>query len=417
MGKSIIDITLSNYSLANKISDWKVENHLEVSDHFIITFTINDCINFRAAETSDWNYKKGDWSLFQSTFDFGLRNWSGARIWSITIESNLDTFLTQLNKALELSCPKKRSKHKYKYPTWWDDNLTLLRSKLRKNIRLGTPEGRTNYISLRREYKKSIKNAKHDGWKEFTSNIKYPSEVSKLIKSFNNSNNNALGLLKNKEGVYCNDPVELLSILLNKLFPGHSVVPKNYTINLLSVKNSRLDTTFTIKKVKGAFRSMGSMKSAGPDSLNPIVLKHFGPVAISCITKLFQAIYSTGYTPRQWRKSRVVFIPKPLKIDYGDVGYFRPISLTQFVFKTMEIIVEWSLREHADNFGTISPMQHAYSGSKGTNKALSTLVNMIESSILRGEFCLVVSVDIKGAFDNLSNMAIKNALRAANYHD
>ena len=61
----------------------------------------------------------------------------------------------------------------------------------------------------------------------------------------------------------------------------------------------------------------------------------------------------------------------------------------------MERIVEWSLREHADNFGI---MQHAYSGSKGTNTALSTLVNMIESSILRDEFCLVVSVDIKGAF-------------------
>ena len=93
MGKSIIDITLSNYSLANKISDWKVENDLEVSDYFRITFTINDCINFRAAKISDWNYKKGDWSLFQSTFDFSLRNWSGARIWSdVTIESNLDTF-------------------------------------------------------------------------------------------------------------------------------------------------------------------------------------------------------------------------------------------------------------------------------------------------------------------------------------
>ena len=169
--------------------------------------------------------------------------------------------------------------------------------------------------------------------------------------------------------------------------------------NFLSVKNSRLDTTFTIKKVKAVFRSMGSMKSTGPDGLRPIVMKHFGPVAISCITKLFQAISSTGYIPRQWRESRVVFIPKPLtKIDYGDVGSFRPISLTQFVFKTMEIIVEWSLREHADNFGTISPMQHAYSGSKGTDTVLSTLVNMIESSILRGEFCLVVSVDIKGAF-------------------
>ena len=63
----------------------------------------------------------------------------------------------------------------------------------------------------------------------------------------------------------------------------------------------------------------------------------------------------------------------------------------------------------------ISPMQHAYSGSKGTDTALSTLVSMIESSILRGKCCLVISVDIKGAFDNLSNLAIENALRAANY--
>ena len=69
---------------------------------------------------------------------------------------------------------------------------------------------------------KKPKRLRNDGWKEFTSNIKYPSEVSKLIKSFNNSKNNTLGLLKNKEGVYYNDPVESLNILLNKFFPGHT---------------------------------------------------------------------------------------------------------------------------------------------------------------------------------------------------
>ena len=160
---------------------------------------------------------------------------------------------------------------------------------------------------------------------------------------------------------------------------------------------------------------MGSFKSAGPDGLKPIVMKHFGPKAIRCITKLFQAIYSTGYIPKEWRKSRVVFIPKPQKLDYGDVGSFRPISFTQFVFKTMEHVVEWSLREHADDYGIISSMQHAYSGTKGTDTALSTLVNMIESLILRDEFCLVISVDIKGAFDNLATLAIENALRANKY--
>ena len=109
----------------------------------------------------------------------------------------------------------------------------------------------------------------------------------------------------------------------------------------------------------------------------------------------------------EWRKSRVVFIPKPHKSDYGDVGSFRPISLTQFVFKTMEHVVEWSLREHANDYGKISNMQHTYSGTKGTDSALSTLLKIIESSILRDKFGMVISVDIKGAFDNLATISIE----------
>ena len=182
-----------------------------------------------------------------------------------------------------------------------------------------------------------------------------------------------------------------------------------------TVKNNRLDRTFTVKKVKSAFAHMGSYKSAGPDGFKPIVMKHFGPKALGCINNLFQAIYSTGYIPIEFHKSKVVFIPKPLKYDYGEAGSFRPISLTQFLFKAMERIIEWSLHEHDDKIGQISDFQHGYSGSKGTDTALSTLVNLIESAILRKQLCLVISVDIQGAFDNLAFMAIEKAMKDNNY--
>ena len=81
----------------------------------------------------------------------------------------------------------------------------------------------------------------------------------------------------------------------------------------------------------------------------------------------------------------------------------------------MERFVEWSLRENSDKYGKISDMQHAYSGTKGTHTALSTLVNMIESSILRKEICLVISVDILGAFNNLATRAIKKVMVDNNY--
>ena len=99
------------------------------------------------------------------------------------------------------------------------------------------------------------------------------------------------------------------------------------------VRNNKLDSTFTIKKIKNAFHRMGSYKGAGPDGLKPIVMKNFGPIALRCISFIFKAIYSTGYIPLELCKSRVVFIPKPLKTDYGEAGSFRPISLTQYYFK------------------------------------------------------------------------------------
>ena len=76
----------------------------------------------------------------------------------------------------------------------------------------------------------------------------------------------------------------------------------------------------------------------------------------------------------------------------------------------MERVVEWSLRENSDKYGKIFNMQHAYSSTKGTDTALSTLVNMIESCILRSKICLVLSVDIMGAFNNLATNTIHKVL-------
>ena len=78
---------------------------------------------------------------------------------------------------------------------------------------------------------------------------------------------------------------------------------------------------------------MGSYKGADLDGIIPIVMKNFGPIALRCFDFLFKAIYSTGYIPLELCKSRVVFIPKLLKNDYGEAGSFRHISLREGSFK------------------------------------------------------------------------------------
>ena len=275
---------------------------------------------------------KGDWPFFKSQLELGLLHWTCPRSWSdVTIEQKLTQINDEVMKALELSCPKKRFKTKYKFPTWWNQNLSKLRAKLLLMAKKKSPEGRNAYRTLRGEYKNAIAIAKDDGWKKFTSKIDNPSDVSKLIRSFNNSKNNALGLLKNEQGEYCNNPEDSLSILLNQFFPGHTEVPEVDNLEWVKVINNKLDNTFTIKKLKNAFHRMGSFKVAGPDGLKPIVMKNFGPIALRCISFVFKAIYSTGYIPLDLCKSRVVFIPKPLKmtmVRQGHLGLFLSPNIT-----------------------------------------------------------------------------------------
>ena len=408
---SIIDLTIANFRLSQRIRNWHVEKVLHSTDHFRIRYNISNCYNFRIAPVETWNYRKGAWLYFKSLLERGLMHWTCPRTWTdASIELKIKQFNDEVLKALEISCPKKRCKSKYKFPTWWNPDLSKMRAKMRFMAKKKSIDGKTAYKTLRREYKSAIANAKIDGWNKFTSEIDNPSDVSKLIRTFNNSTNNALGLLKNDQGEYCNNPEESLSILLEQFFPGHTDVPEVDNLVWSKVRNNKLDNTFTIKKIKNAFHRMGSFKGAGPDGLKPIVMKNFGPIALRCISFIFKAIYSTGYIPVELRNSRVVFIPKPLKTDYGEAGSFRPISLTTFYFKSMERVVEYSLREDSDKYGKISQMQHAYSTTKGTDTALSTLVNMIESCILRNKLCLVLSVDIKGAFNNLATKTIQKVL-------
>ena len=53
------------------------------------------------------------------------------------------------------------------------------------------------------------------------------------------------------------------------------------------------------------------------------------------------------------------------------------------------------------NFKEPMTNQHAFTTGKSCDTALSAVVDFIEKSALRGQYCLAVFLDIEGAFDNL----------------
>jgi hypothetical protein len=75
-----------------------------------------------------------------------------------------------------------------------------------------------------------------------------------------------------------------------------------------------------------------------------------------------------------WCLVKVVFIPKPGMDTYCGPKDYRPISLTSFLLKTMDRLVDRFIRDEALIASPLHPNQHAYQAGKSTETALHQLI-------------------------------------------
>lgn len=97
---------------------------------------------------------------------------------------------------------------------------------------------------------------------------------------------------------------------------------------------------------------------------------------------------------------KVVFIPKPGRNDYQNAEAFRPFSISSFVLKTLERLVDRFIRDKCLKLIALSNNQHGLRTGRSTDSAIHALTYSIEKTLQRGESALGVFMDIEGAFDN-----------------
>ncbi|XP_036146028.1 uncharacterized protein LOC118646684 [Monomorium pharaonis] len=101
-----------------------------------------------------------------------------------------------------------------------------------------------------------------------------------------------------------------------------------------------------------------------------------------------------------WRQARVVFIPKAGRTGYSSAKDFRPISLTSFLLKTLERLVDVYIRDVVLLQHQLHVNQHAYRTGHSTESALHSAVSFIEEQLERKGFVVGTFLDIEGAFNN-----------------
>jgi hypothetical protein len=109
------------------------------------------------------------------------------------------------------------------------------------------------------------------------------------------------------------------------------------------------------------------------------------------------------------RQVKVTFIPKPGKLDYTEAKAYRPISLSSFLLKTMEKLVDTHIKGGALRIHPLHRNQRAYQTGKSTDTALHNAVTRTEYATEHKNIALGTFLDIDEAFDRTSFDTIKLA--------
>ena len=76
-----------------------------------------------------------------------------------------------------------------------------------------------------------------------------------------------------------------------------------------------IDTT----KIKHALEGFEKKKSPGPDGLKPLIFEHLPNKFIEAVEVIYKTCIHLGYTPKAWKKTKVIFISKPGKDSYDNL--------------------------------------------------------------------------------------------------
>jgi hypothetical protein len=166
----------------------------------------------------------------------------------------------------------------------------------------------------------------------------------------------------------------------------------------------------TYRRLEWARDYFAPYKSPGAYDIFLALLQQARETVIPYLVRIFPACLATGYVLAIRRQVKVVFIPNPGRNTYSRPIDFRPLSLTLFLLKTMESLVDRYLRDKALATVPLHPNQHAYQAGKSVETAHHHLNVWVEKALDQQEIDLGAFLDIEGAFKNTCYDTIFDAL-------
>ena len=360
--ESHIDVTATKGEVL--VQDWEVHEEYNGSDHNTITWRVCEV---EAEEELCRPWAKTDWGAFRDRLSK-----EHLHIPQQITRGGLDEMVYKLyailNKTLNAVCPLQVKSNKCQANRWYTAQLAEQAKRVRKQYlrakRTKSNTEKEKYKKMQKKYGKACAKMKPKVWRSYVDAVPNESKMAILDKILQRRASQSIYTLKKADGSYTEPGKETIDLLMSTHFPaahmqsgevheqGDGAVGEGVDefesewndsaqeeveelVEASSIAG-RFKDWITPEKVRTALLEFKPNKAPGPDNLKPIIFKYLPMNIIQYITYIYRCCIATHYTPVMWKKSKVIFIPKPGKDDYRMPKAFRPISLTNFLLKGLE---------------------------------------------------------------------------------
>ena len=448
-GSSNVDLTIINNLLITACSGWEISKEESCSDHNIINFCIaqgnpnRNASNFNGIRyiVNEGNLRKFDKNLLhwiEKEFS-QIRNGEpeafdklmSSRLKDETdIENIAGNFQKALKSACDTSFPKKlptdRSTKKKSVP-WWTEELTIRRKRINalrrryqrtKNNDELRESRKSQYYEEKTKYQVLIKKQKINSWKQYCNMTTTPNPWNLVYKlaSGKMKNTVALTTLRKPDGSLTSSLDETTQYMLEYLVPEDNVEGETDHHKFLRATTEKPiqtpdDRDFTQEEIQQIIKEMDNKKAPGEDGITSLILLRAFKIFPRLITTIYNGCLRTGCFPKIWKRAKLIPIVKPGKENSAEVSKFRPISLINIGGKILEKALINRIMHHLHTNNLLNQNQFGFTPQKNTTDAVTALKEYVEDELDTGQIIVLVSLDVKGAFDAAWWPSILNALK------
>ena len=437
-GRSWIDLTLCNSILAQKTSGWTCGDEESCADHKIIFFNmVAERSNGNAVHYPGKRYltKTGDWGKFVNKLTTNLllnfrclispndptkcdEELSNKVKQFTDLGETMHKFISAVaaasDAAFRVSRASDRALKKRSVP-WWTGELTLLRKKAlalrrryqrtRNDVNL-RHERRLQYQIGNRHYQTKLRQEKLKSWKEFCSRTENSNPWNAVYRLATGKlqHKTTLSTLKTRNDIFTTDIESTFNQMMEYFIPEDSestdgVHHTGIRQQTMEPLNTIDDVEFTKQEILAVLEKFDPSKAPGEDGLSSDILLQ----TFRCFPNFFTEIYNEclrrGYFPTQWKRSIIIPIVKPGKEGSMEASKYRPISLLNVGGKVLEKLLIDRINHHIFSHSLLNGNQYGFLPQKSTVDAAMAVKGFVRENLQQRNYVVMVSLDVKGAFD------------------